>query len=139
MLKGIYTITVTNPYTDAKTEKVIYVGSNSILKAHVATGLSLTDIEAKIAEGATIDENGNIIPLSVTNPDSTKHENESVENSLKESESKVNDVNDDSDSSGNGLLIAIVICVIGAGCGVGAFFFYKRKKRAENQNNFYVL
>lgn len=63
--EGIYTITVTNQYTKVSTEKKIYVGSNSLLKAHMVTGLSISEIKNKLADGkAEIDENGNIIPLS---------------------------------------------------------------------------
>ena len=51
--EGIYTITVTNPYTDAVTEKVIYVGTDSLFKSHLVTGLSLAEIETQIAEGVT--------------------------------------------------------------------------------------
>lgn len=43
--EGIYTITATNQYTNVKTEKKIYVGNNSLLKAHVVTGLSIEEIK----------------------------------------------------------------------------------------------
>lgn len=60
--EGIYTITVKNKYTDEKTTKVIYVGTNDILKAYVATGLSISEIEKQLALGASIAEDGSIIP-----------------------------------------------------------------------------
>lgn len=64
--EGIYTITVTNQYTNVTTEKKIYVGTNNLLKAHMVTGLSLTEIKNQIADGkAIIDENGNIISSNV--------------------------------------------------------------------------
>lgn len=66
--EGIYTITVTNEYTDATTEKIVYVGTDSLLKAHIVTGLSLEEIESHIAAGATIDEGGNIVQLVVSEP-----------------------------------------------------------------------
>ena len=63
--EGIYTITVTNQYTNVTTEKRIYVGKNTLLKAHVVTGLSISEIQERISDGkAKIDENGNIIPLN---------------------------------------------------------------------------
>lgn len=63
--EGIYTITVTNQYTNVTTEKRIYVGKNTLLKAHVVTGLSISEIQERISDGkAKIDEKGNIIPLN---------------------------------------------------------------------------
>lgn len=63
--EGIYTITVTNQYTNVTTEKRIYVGNNTLLKAHVVTGLSISEIQERISDGkAKIDVNGNIIPLN---------------------------------------------------------------------------
>ena len=62
--EGIYTITVKNPYTNAVTEKKIYVGTNSILKAHVTTGLSIEDIEILLDNGAVINEDGTITTQS---------------------------------------------------------------------------
>ncbi len=64
--EGIYTITAKNQYTNVTTEKKIYVGSNSLLKAHVVTGLPIQEIQNRIAGGKTeIDDNGNIVPLNV--------------------------------------------------------------------------
>ena len=63
--EGIYTITVTNDYTKQKTVKKIYVGSNDILKAHVATGFSIEEIKHQKSLGATVGESGELIPASV--------------------------------------------------------------------------
>jgi len=60
--EGIYTITVENRYTDQKTEKKIYVGTNDVLKAYAETGLSISEIKKQIAAGATIAEDGTIVP-----------------------------------------------------------------------------
>lgn len=59
--EGIYTITVSNRYTGSETTKTIYVGTNDVLKASVVTGLSVSEIEAQVAEGATIAEDGSIL------------------------------------------------------------------------------
>ncbi len=60
--EGIYTITVTNQYTNVVTEKKIYVGVNNVLKAHVVTGMPIAEIRNKIADGKTsIDKNGNLV------------------------------------------------------------------------------
>lgn len=59
--EGIYTITVYNRYTEQQTTKVIYVGKNSLLKAHVLTGLSIEEINERIALGAYITNEGMIV------------------------------------------------------------------------------
>lgn len=58
--EGIYTITVSNEYTGQLTTKKIYVGTNNILKAHMTTGLSISEINDLVADGATIFEDGTI-------------------------------------------------------------------------------
>ena len=60
--EGIYTITVSNLYTNQTTTKIIYVGTDSVLKAHVVTGLSIGDIESQLAVGASIADDGTLIP-----------------------------------------------------------------------------
>lgn len=60
--EGIYTITVSNIYTNQTTTKVIYVGTDKVLKAYAATGLALDDIENMISNGATVAEDGTLIP-----------------------------------------------------------------------------
>lgn len=60
--EGIYTITVSNRYTNQQTVKKIYVGSNAVLKAHVTTGLEIADIAYQLSMGATVAEDGTIIP-----------------------------------------------------------------------------
>lgn len=63
--EGIYTITVYNQYTEQTTVKKIYVGTNDILKAHVTTGISITEIQTQVNAGATIAEDGTIIPPAI--------------------------------------------------------------------------
>lgn len=58
--EGIYTITAKNEYTNEQTIKKIYVGKDSILKAHVQTGYSIRDVKNMVKLGAKIDDNGNI-------------------------------------------------------------------------------
>ena len=60
--EGVYTITVTNQYTNtAPTVKRVYVGNNNVLKAYMVTGLSISEINDKVALGATIMDDGTII------------------------------------------------------------------------------
>lgn len=61
--EGIYTITAKNEYTGQTTTKIIYVGTDSILKAYAATGgtKSIDEIERLVANGATIADDGTIV------------------------------------------------------------------------------
>jgi hypothetical protein len=66
--EGVYTITVSNRYTKQQTTKVIYVGTNNILKAYVTTGLSISEIQRCISEGGIINDDGTItMPIKETN------------------------------------------------------------------------
>ena len=81
--EGIYTITVTNQYTNVTTEKKIYVGTNSLLKAYVVTGLSIEEINAKLADGkAEIDSNGNIVSINFTNDTQNSTPNDNDDSSV---------------------------------------------------------
>ena len=65
--EGIYTITVKNKYNGETTTKRIYVGTNSILRAHMVEGLSIPEINNLLAQGATINDDG-FIQLAVITP-----------------------------------------------------------------------
>ena len=74
--EGIYTIKVTNRYTEQETIKKIYVGTNNILKAHVTTGQSIDNIKTQIEDGATIKEDGTLLLAAKEPSIPTKDENE---------------------------------------------------------------
>lgn len=59
--EGVYTVTVEDPSTGQTTTKKIYVGSDDRYKAYVTTGLSLEEIDAQIASGASIANDGTIV------------------------------------------------------------------------------
>lgn len=59
--EGVYTFSVTNRYTGQSTTKMLYVGADQVLKAHAATGKSVSDIRALLDDGATIREDGTIV------------------------------------------------------------------------------
>lgn len=67
--EGIYTITVYNKYTKQTTTKVIYVGTDDVLKAHVVTGLPISDIEYQLSLGATVAVDGTIVPPPEDSPE----------------------------------------------------------------------
>lgn len=58
---GVYTVTASNEYTGQTTEKVIYVGDDPVLKAHAVTGLSIPEINQRVAEGEVIDDSGRLV------------------------------------------------------------------------------
>lgn len=68
---GIYTITVKNLYTLQSTKKVIYVGTDPIMKAYVVTGCSLKEIKQKLQEGYTISDSGYLIKPPTPTPKPT--------------------------------------------------------------------
>lgn len=57
---GVYTITASNEYTGQTTEKVIYVGDDPVLKAHAVTGLSVPEINQRVAAGEVITDDGRL-------------------------------------------------------------------------------
>lgn len=59
--EGIYIISVSNQYTGQQTKKKIYVGTNNIMKAAVTNGLSIQEVNAQVADGAQINDDGEII------------------------------------------------------------------------------
>ena len=67
---GIYTITIKNKYTGVETTKIIYVGTNPVLRAYVSTGYPISKINELIEMGAIINSDGSIIiPVSTSEPE----------------------------------------------------------------------
>ena len=56
--EGIYTVTVKNLATGDHLVKRVYVGNRDILLAHMTSGLSISEINEKLAAGASIDALG---------------------------------------------------------------------------------
>ncbi len=80
--EGIYTVTIKNPATGDSITKRVYVGNRDIFLAHMKTGLSISEINERIAAGASIDISGQIIdpkPIDVieSSQDSEKDSAES--------------------------------------------------------------
>jgi hypothetical protein len=66
--EGIYIITVSNRYTNQRSEKRIYVGTNDVMKAHVTTGLEIGEITRQLSMGATVDVDGSLKAALPTEP-----------------------------------------------------------------------
>ena len=62
--EGVYTITVTNRDLENvdPTVKRVYVGTDNILKAYMVNNMSISEIKEMLALGATITDEGIIIP-----------------------------------------------------------------------------
>lgn len=94
--EGVYTITVSNQYNNASTEKRVYVGKDNLLKAYMVTGMSISEIQDQIALGATIKDDGTLIP-----PPELEPETEEVLEQTMSAEGKVTDDAVTSDSTSN--------------------------------------
>lgn len=92
--EGIYTVTVNNLATGDSVEKKVYVGDSDILKAHVTTGVSISEINERLAAGAYIDASGYIID-SIPGGNIIKESEETAE--IESSTQKLSDTNEDSE------------------------------------------
>lgn len=64
--EGVYTFTVTNRYTGQSTTKMIYVGTDPVLKAHATTGKPVSEIKTMLDEGATVSDDGTLVKAGKT-------------------------------------------------------------------------
>lgn len=86
--EGIYTVTIHNDATGDDVEKRVYVGSRDIILAHMKTGIPLSEINERIAAGAYIDENWQIVdpePEVEEIPDAVGEDTEGTEKSKDQS------------------------------------------------------
>lgn len=120
--EGIYIIKVKNDETDQETEKMIYVGTDDVLKAYATTGLSISEIKEKINEGAVIDEQGNVTFDENVESKALNTKIKNISTSSKKSEE---------DSKGSGVIIVIFILLVIIFLGAGCFIFIKKKKEIK--------
>lgn len=117
---GIYTITAVNPSTSQTTEKIIYVGSDPLLKCYAITGYSLEQIQDMLDQGATVDESGSIVWPTPVNP-------------VKPGTDEAAPQTERDDSKGSMPFLPIALVVILAIAGV-AFAANKRQIAATNRS-----
>lgn len=152
--EGIYTVDVTNQYTNEHTTKTFYVGSNPFLVALSKPGMTIEKLDECLANGYTISENGDLIepgdtPEELPKLSENEKEKEKVTKTvaLKESPAPVTTptTTDDTaenvieplnrketkkkDKSGFGVWI-IILCLIAAGV-TGAFFYVKKNSKVR--------
>lgn len=148
--EGIYTITVSNQYTGQLTVKKIYVGTNNVLRAYMATGLSIPEINELVAQGATINNDGTIqlvartidpVPDAVQPTIEDTEEAEDVSNDTPDD--PVNVPVDDVQTLSKPIVIAICCAVVLAGIVIGVIVAKRKKefarlaeiKKAEEREN----
>ena len=135
--EGIYTITVSNKYTNRTTEKIIYVGSDSVLQAFVTNqSYSVAEINDLVTEGAIINDDGTIdipdtaeIPTEVSTEEYTE-----ITTNITEIETTltITDIEEDSAEEISKKKWYIVPAIIGGSVVVVLsilIFFMRRRKR----------
>ncbi|OZG60114.1 hypothetical protein BLEM_2054 [Bifidobacterium lemurum] len=139
--EGVYTITVTNRYTDEKTKKVIYVGTNDVLKAYAATGLPIKDIESQLADGATIARDGSLLrPGETDTTQRSESGNDQNTNDEASTDSDKDITVDRKDSSqakhiGIPVILAVFFCILAIGVIIFLLVRKKRKTFTSNSSN----
>lgn len=138
--EGIYTITVKNIYTDQTTTKVIYVGTDDVLKAHVATGLSIADVEHQLALGGKVAEDGTLITASNETLPVIEETNPTDISSLNENPNNLPTMNKNGNSNKNTtkyiwLYISVGVIVIVA--IIITFMLVRKKKNSKNCNDIF--
>lgn len=138
--EGIYTITVSNDYTNQFTVKKIYVGTNKVLRAYMTTGLSIPEINNLVADGATIMDDGTIkLADKAFEPDEPTESSQTSEpvaesetSETKEVAEVIADVNH-SDTAKNVspiIIVVIIAAVVSAGVCV-TIVIVKKKTKAK--------
>lgn len=74
---GVYTITASNEYTGQTTVKTIYVGDDPVLKTYAVTGLSIPEINQRVAAGEVITEDGRLVSPGTSSDQSETGEDNS--------------------------------------------------------------
>lgn len=148
--EGIYEFAVKNLYTGETTTKTIYVGSEGVLRALSSTGMTLDELNAKIREGATISDDGNIIidtgddtvePEVTTTTEQTISPEASEERAANEStapEVVNNDVKPAEKKKSSGVVGVIIIIVVLVAAGVGGYFYIVKIRKPKNNTPLYT-
>lgn len=132
--EGIYTITVSNDYTNQFTVKKIYVGTNKVLRAYMTTGLSIPEINNLVADGATIMDDGTIkLAEKVIEPGEPTESNQTSEPVTESETSETNEAADvnPSDTAKNIfpiIIVVVIAAVVSAGVCVTIVIVRKKAK-----------
>lgn len=136
--EGIYTITVSNLYTDQTTTKVIYVGTDPMMRAYVIYGYSLEELQELIQDGYQISEDGTLIaPVTEEETVETTTSEAVVDESFEETQAVIEETDseeivveesivEEPQKKGGSAIPVIVVLVLVLG-GAGAFVFFKKE------------
>lgn len=129
--EGIYTISVLNPYTSERTEKVIHVGTNRLLRAAAVNGKTVSEIKQMTSEGREILEDGTLSDIQLL-PEETEPEEEPAENLQETAETETDAKPETEPEAGSSLPVAagVVLAVILA---LGVFFGMKKAGKEKMQ------
>lgn len=131
--EGIYTITVSNNYTNQFTVKKIYVGTNNILRAYMATGFSIPEINNLVAEGATIMEDGTIkLAEKVVETTDTVNETTTETDAVIDAMAEVDA--EKADNSASPVVILIIVGVVVIAVILFAIIIFKKKANHNSEN-----
>lgn len=138
--EGVYTITVRNNYTHEETTKKIAVGSDPVLKAYVTTGMSLSEIQGMVENGAVIQGDGSIVePTSASIAPSSEAEDPIVEqpattSALESSVSEPEQEEQAVEKASNGFPVIAVVCVVILAAVVAVLVLKKKKPDASGSH-----
>lgn len=116
--EGVYTFTVTNRYTGQSTTKMIYVGTDPVLKAYATTGTPVSEINSMLDEGATIREDGTIVKAGKTLADALP---------TPDDDGTVTRAKDD----GHGFPMAVALAFVAGGAAVILAFVLILRRRSK--------
>ncbi len=143
--EGIYTITVINKYVNEPTVKKIYVGNNSIVKAHIATNMAISEIKQLVSTGAVINDDGTITIGNQTVATVTEPETEPIMDPITtekqadpETEDTVKKDNDEKSTSKAITVLIIIVATLAVVIVVGvvaALIVVNRSKKNKKQGN----
>lgn len=159
--EGVYTVDVTNQYTNEHTVKTFYVGSDPFMIAMAKSGKTVKELDEFLAQGYTIEADGSLVAppepepepeiseeveqsndqVEATNDISSGTENKSDESVNKESKSADNDTDrsgldepvleDEAKTTSVNAGIIVIVSLLIVGL-VMAFIFTKKKKGGSN-------
>ncbi|MDM8534772.1 hypothetical protein QUF55_08755 [Clostridiaceae bacterium HSG29] len=143
--EGIYTFTTKNLYTDSiPTTKTIYVGDNKYFKTFSKFGISIRELNGKIASGVEIEDDGTIvesveekvisIDKETTEAQSPNIKSEEVSKNDESLELEIlNQENGANIIKMNKLSAPIIIGIILIVCVIFVFVIRKRKSSRQNK------
>ena len=130
--EGIYTFSVKNLYTGESTTKKLYVGDADYIKALSLNDISVSELNDRIAAGATIEENGTIIsPTQEAVPASSVSTSAPSPKPTATTSDNIQPVtNEDVKGSSSVIVLAVIAAIV---ITAVLFIVLKKKKRSSDE------